>query len=733
MSLITVDQANRVFHLHNQTLSYIFAVEQGGTLSHLYFGGHVDHYHGELRYPRVDRGFSGNLPGSTDRTFSRDTLPKEYSTAGEMDYHLPAAIVRHTDGANALFLVYQGYRIEAGKPKLSGLPAAFVEDEIEAETLTIVLVDQVSQVEFDLQYTIYRDRPVVTRSVQVCNQGDHAVNLEKVASMQIDFTDRQFETITLPGAHANERHPERGSINYGIQTFGSLRGTSSHQMNPFLALVDHTTTEFSGDAYGFNLVYSGNHAFELEKDQLDQLHLMVGINSYNFNWQLKAGATFQTPEVLMVYTNKGLNAMSQAYHHLIRERVVRSEFKNQERPIVVNNWEATFFDFNEAKLKPIVDEAKQLGIEMFVLDDGWFGHRDDDNSSLGDWQVDHRKFPQGLNHFVKYVHEQGLKFGIWLEPEMISYDSKLYQQHPDYLMQVPGRSPSPSRNQYILDLGRQAVRNNIFDQLDQLLKSKQIDYIKWDMNRHLSDIYSVALPPERQGEVYHRYVLGLYELLERLTTAYPHILFEGCSGGGGRFDAGMAYYMPQIWASDNTDAVARLTIQYGTSLAYPISLATAHVSVSPNQQTGRETPMSTRSAVAASGVLGYELDLTQLSSADKQIVQKQVVQYKQIRPLIQFGEFYRLKSPITSNQAAWMFVSPQQDEAIVMVFNLTSYAQPSLTKTKLVGLNPKLNYQNIATKAIFGGDELMQLGFYDPVVYQDYTTKVYHFRAVTEN
>ena len=518
-NLITFDEKNKVFHLHNDQISYLISIEDGGTLSHLYFGKSIKAYHGELRYPRLDRGFSGNLPGSLDRTFSKDSLPQEYSSAGEMDFRTPAMIVRQPDGSNAVFLTYENYQIVPGKPELKGLPHAWVKNKDEAETLIITLKDKFSELRFDLLYTIYRDRSVIVRSTKVRNAGKETVKIEKVASMQMDFVDRDFDMITLPGAHAHERRVERNTVNQGIHVYSSIRGTSSHQMNPFVALVDQDTNEFAGDAYGFAFVYSGNHKFEVEKDPYAQTRIVVGINDYNFSWMLNAQESFQTPEVLMVYSDQGLNKMSQAFHSIIHDRIMRSKYKDQVRPIVVNNWEATYFDFDEDKLKPIVDKAKELGIEMFVLDDGWFGHRDDDNSSLGDWQVFEKKFPHGLAHFANYVHQQGLKFGLWFEPEMISIDSNLYQKHPDYLMHVPGRTPSPARNQYLLDLGRAEVRNNIFDQMKAILDSGKIDYIKWDMNRHLSDIYQADLPADRQGEVYHRYVLGLYNLLKKLLIA----------------------------------------------------------------------------------------------------------------------------------------------------------------------------------------------------------------------
>lgn len=729
-NLITFDEKNKVFHLHNDQISYLISIEDGGTLSHLYFGKSIKAYHGELRYPRLDRGFSGNLPGSLDRTFSKDSLPQEYSSAGEMDFRTPAMIVRQPDGSNAVFLTYENYQIVPGKPELKGLPHAWVKNKDEAETLIITLKDKFSELRFDLLYTIYRDRSVIVRSTKVRNAGKETVKIEKVASMQMDFVDRDFDMITLPGAHVHERRVERNKVNQGIHVYSSIRGTSSHQMNPFVALVDQDTNEFAGDAYGFAFVYSGNHKFEVEKDPYAQTRIVVGINDYNFSWMLNAQESFQTPEVLMVYSDQGLNKMSQAFHSIIHDRIMRSKYKDQVRPIVVNNWEATYFDFDEDKLKPIVDKAKELGIEMFVLDDGWFGHRDDDNSSLGDWQVFEKKFPHGLDHFANYVHQQGLKFGLWFEPEMISIDSNLYQKHPDYLMHVPGRTPSPARNQYLLDLGRAEVRNNIFDQMKAILDSGKIDYIKWDMNRHLSDIYQADLPADRQGEVYHRYVLGLYNLLEKIVDRYPDLLIEGCSGGGGRFDAGMAYYNPQIWASDDSDAIDRLTIQYGTSLVYPQSMMTSHVSVSPNEQNGRITPFKTRGIVAMWGDLGYELDLTKLSEADQNAVAKQVAEYKKIRKITQYGTFYRLKDAQTSNQCVWETVSPDKNEFVLSTVKVMASAQPYFTKTKLVGLDPNKHYEDQTTHQVYGGDELMNLGIYDPVEHGDFMAYQYHFKAI---
>lgn len=727
--LIEFDEKNKVFHLHNDKISYLFGIEEGGYLSHLYFGKRVLGYHGQLRYPRVDRGFSGNLPGSLDRTYSLDSLLQEYSGTGACDYRTPALDLQNEDGSYAVRLVYQGHKITAGKPKLPGLPAAYATDE-EAQTLAVTLKDELTGVTVTLLYTIFKDLAIIARSAKVTNAGSSKVALKKVASMQIDLLRQDMDVISLPGAHANERHLEREKIGQGRKVFESRRGASSHQMNSFIAVLEHKADEFSGDVYGFNLVYSGNHSFEIEKDQFEQTRIVAGINDFNFEWQLDAGESFQTPEVLLAFSSHGLNEMSQNYHQLIREHIVRGKFKHREREILVNNWEATYFDFNEDKLKTIVDEAKEIGIEMFVLDDGWFGKRDNDNTSLGDWSVYAKKFPNGLKHFADYVHAQGLKFGLWFEPEMISHESELYKEHPEYLMQVPERIPSPSRDQYVLDLTQKAVRENIVAQLSALLDEGYIDYIKWDMNRHMSDVYSVALPKEKQGEVYHRYMLGLYEVLETLTTKYPDVLWEGCSGGGGRFDTGYAYYMPQSWTSDNTDALARQTIQYGTSLVYPPSVFTAHVSAVPNHQTGRITPFKTRGAVAMSAVFGYELDLTKLTVEEKQAVKEQVSLYKKIRPLVQFGDFIRLKNPALGDQCAWMFVAKDKSEALVFVFGRLVQAQPTLTKTKLAGLAEAKVYEEVTSKAKATGSELMELGFYDPVVRHDFSAQMYHFKAI---
>ncbi|MCT2910631.1 alpha-galactosidase [Weissella confusa] len=728
-SLISFDAETQSFHLHNDEISYVLGIEDGGVLAHLYFGRRIKKYHGQLKSPRIDRGFSGNLPGSFDRTFSLDAILREYSYEGDGDFRSPALVIRQADGSRSTFFKFQDYSISDGKPGLTGLPATYVLDNSEAQTLTINLVDDVSDLTLAMNYTIYRNRPVVTRSVKIINYGQQTVNIEKIASMMIDLPAGEKEVISLPGGHLNERNINREPITFGTKTFQSRRGTTSHHMNNFIAITNRDTDEFQGEALGLSLAYSGNHKEEVSKDPYGSYRISVGINDDQFDWEIASQDSFQAPEVIMTYSHAGLNGMSHALHDLLQQRMVRSKYKNSPRPILVNNWEATFMDFDEARLLPIVDEAKALGIEMFVLDDGWFGHRDDDMTSLGDWQVLDKKFPQGLQQFADYIHERDLKFGIWLEPEMISIDSKLYQNHPEYMLRVPNRMPIPSRNQYVLDIGRPEVRENIHGQIKALLDTTDIDYVKWDMNRSLADIYANDLSDERQGEVMHRYVLGLYQLLEDLTTEYPDILWEGCSGGGGRIDAGFMYYMPQSWASDNTDAVARMKIQYGTSLGYPTSSFTSHVSETPNQQTGRDTSLQTRGAVAMSSVFGYELDLTQMTPVEKQAVKAQVDQYKDIRQLVQYGRYSRLIDPNKGNRGAWMFVSDDKNEALVFSFKLLSDGQPENEILKLVDLDPNKTYENVVSGDEFGGDELMNAGIYEPNVFEDFSAIIYHFKA----
>ena len=705
MNMITYDQTNQSFHLTNGLISYIFAVREG-ILEHLYFGKAI-HYTGGYRYPAADRSFSPNPPNSQERLFSYDTMMLEYPV-NTGDYRTQALEIDYNDGSNVSDFRYVSYQIVQKKPALSQLPSFY--DEEDSETLIIHLKDTKEAVYLDLSYTIYQNRRVITRSNQLRNDSDVPLYIAKMASATIDFPNREFEMIHLSGSWSREREIVREKVFAGIKAIGSSRGASSHHHNPFMALVDPNADEQKGEIYGTSLVYSGNHEFLVEKDPYQQMRLWLGINPKNFYWQLLPDASFTTPEAVLVFSESGLNQMSQTFHQLIQERLVQSPYKNLDRPILANNWEATFFDFDEEKILKIAEEAKKIGVELFVLDDGWFGHRDDDTSSLGDWIEDRRKLPHGLAALSEKIHQAGLQFGLWFEPEMVSQDSQLFAQHPDWALQVPGRDLSPGRGQYVLDFSRQDVRDYIYKAMKMVLTTVKVDYVKWDMTRNMTEVFSTALAKNQQGEVSHRYVLGLYDFLEKMTQEFPNILFESCSGGGGRFDLGMLAYMPQVWTSDNTDAISRIGIQYGTSLVYPPATMGAHVASVPNHQTGRITSLETRGNVAMSGIFGYELDLTILTEDEKIEMKAQVAFYKTHRRLIQYGNFYRLLNPFEGNEAAWMFVSENKAEALVFYSRTLNQASTPFHTLKLVGLDPNLYYEGEQIKGY--GNELMHLGFY---------------------
>ena len=727
--MITFDENKQVFHLKNEQISYLIQIEEEGYLAHLYYGQALSDYSGHYQFLRSNRSFSPNPAGATARSYSIDTLMLEYPGYGYGDFREPAFNLKLANGSRVTDFRYDRYEILAGKPKLTGLPSTYVKEEKEAETLHIYLKDPVAQLTLRLSYTIYADYSAIIRSTKISNESTTTVEVNQLASQCLDFPNRALDVIHLNGTWAKERQMTREKIEIGTRVFDSKRGSSSHQQNPFVALVEPTTTEFQGEAYGICLVYSGNHETVIQKDAFLQTRVVTGINSFNFGWQLLPGAAFETPEVVSVYSATGLNTMSQTYHDLFNQRLVRGKYQLQERPTLINNWEATYFNFNDEKIYGIVDQAKALGIEMFVLDDGWFGVRDDDNRSLGDWFEYEGKLAKGLAGLADYVHQQGMKFGLWFEPEMISANSELYRQHPEWVLATPNRGKSVSRNQYVLDFSRADVRENIYQQMTAILDRVPIDYIKWDMNRNMTEVYSLLLDPAMQGEVSHRYMLGLYEFLEKLTQNYPEILFESCSGGGGRFDAGFLHYMPQAWTSDNTDAISRLKIQHGTSMVYPISSMGAHVSAVPNHQTNRQTSLAIRGNVAMSGVFGYELDLTQLTADEKAEIKEQVQFYKQHRQLLQFGTFIRLQSPYESNDVAWMFVSKDQKEAMAFYFRPLADAAAPFVTLKFAGLKADGIYQ--WNDQQITGSELMHLGLYvDDSLHGDYATQRFYFKEV---
>ncbi|USB33519.1 alpha-galactosidase [Paenibacillus sp. YPG26] len=721
---VIVQEHTGLFHLQSSGMSYMIQIVDGYPL-HVYWGGRLKH-----------RESLADLLIHTPANAGLDRLPQEYPQYGSGDFRNPAYQSELEDGTRVTELKYEGYRIIKGKPALSGLPSVYTEDDAEAETLELELKDAYSGLQVVLSYTIYADRNVIARSARLNNAGEHNLRLRRALSASVDFLGKDdLEIMYLSGAWAREANIIRKPIHQGETRIDSKRGMSSHQFNPFTALVTPETTEDHGDAYGFSLVYSGSFEAGAEVDSFGSTRVSIGLNSFDFAWQLSPGESFQTPEAVMVYSGQGLGDMSRTYHRLYRTRLCRGKYRDEERPILVNNWEATYFDFNADKLVSIAEEGVKLGIELFVLDDGWFGKRDSDNSSLGDWYEDRRKLPDGLADVARRVNEQGLKFGLWFEPEMISPDSELYRRHPDWCLHVPGRRRSEARWQLVLDYTRQEVRDYIYDSLSAIFTSVPVAYVKWDMNRALTEIGSVALPPERQAETAHRYVLGLYELLDRITTAFPDILFESCSSGGGRFDPGMLHYMPQTWTSDNTDAVERLKIQYGTSLVYPVSAIGAHVSAVPNHQVGRITPLEFRGDVAMSGNFGYELDLTKFTEEEKETVKRQVSAYKEIRGLVQKGDLYRLKSPFEGNESAWMIVSENQEEAIAYYFQVMAVPNAPKRSLRLAGLNPELEYEvqsgHSGETSIHGGDRLMQLGL--PLAYEqkDYESGWFRLRAVT--
>jgi len=667
-----------------------------------------------------------------DWNFSLDMLPQEYPGFGTGDFRTPAFQIMQEDGSTTCDLRYHSYRIIQGKPKLEGLPAIYTESDDEAETLEIELKDTLIDLRVILSYSVFDQWNAITRSVKIVNLDRQKVKLLQAASMSLDFDDADYEMLHLSGVWVNERNIHRRPLFKGNQSIESKRGASSPQHNPFLALLRKDVGEQYGDVYGINLVYSGNFFANVEVDQYDTARVTMGINPFDFSWLLEPGEAFQTPEAVMVYSGEGLGGMSRVYHKLYRTRLCRGEQRDMERPMLVNNWEGTYFDFTADKIEQIAAKGSEIGVELLVLDDGWFGKRNDDKSSLGDWFVNRDKLPDGLDDWAGRINQLGLQFGLWFEPEMVSEDSELYRNHPDWCIHVKSRRRTTSRSQLVLDFSRKEVCDAIVEQLSDILGSTPIVYVKWDMNRHMTEIGSAALPPERQRETSHRYILGFYNVLERLTSAFPHVLFESCSSGGGRFDPGMLYYMPQIWARDNTDAISRLKIQYGTSIVYPSNTIGAHVTESPSHLLNRSASHETRGNVAYCGTFGYELYLTKFTEEEKEIAKEQVAFYKENRRLIQFGDLYRLLSPFEGNEAAWMIVSEDRSEAIVSYFHVLAQPNCGFRSVRLQGLEANADYELLESGQVFGGDELMSVGLRVPVqlTRRDFTSIVWRLRKL---
>lgn len=721
MSII-ISQDRRLFTLHTRTSTYQMKVDAYGFLLHLYYGPRVEDADFSYLLQYRDRGFSGN-PADVypDRRISTDTMPLEFSCCGNGDFRESCLEIINGDGSNSVDLRFDRFRILPGKPMISGLPATYASDE-EADTLEITLRDRVSGICAVLQYCVVESGDFITRRVRIINEGTLSVVLLRALSCCLDFMQNGArELITFYGRHAGERTMEREQLRHGKKRIDSSRGASSLHYNPVIILCDADTTETAGECFGMMLVYSGSFLAQAELDQICQTRLVMGINPQGFQWALKSGDFFDTPEVVLGFSGDGLDALSNRFHAMVNNHLIRGPYKNVRRPVLINNWEATYFDFNDHKLVEIAKQAKELGVELFVLDDGWFGDRNGDTCSLGDWYVNPQKLRGGLSVLSEKIHDMGMKFGIWLEPEMISLDSNLYRAHPDWMMAIPGRPPVSSRCQFVLDMSRPEVIDYLFSSICRILDEGRIDYVKWDMNRNISDVWSNACSSNRQGEVLHRYMLGVYALLDKVLSAFPNLLLETCSGGGGRFDAGMLYYSPQIWCSDNTDPIERLSIQYGTSFAYPCASVGAHVSASPNHQTGRTTPLNTRGIVAMSGTFGYELDPSKLSDKEKEEIKEQISIYKDNWKLFAQGSYHRLTgNPHSTDFCAWMHVSQNRESAVVSYVFKSTTANAPVTYLRLRGLNPEMVYSVSTMGAAFSGKALMSAGLSLPEPRGDY-------------
>ena len=708
---ITFNETTRIFTLTTAHTTYQMQADAQGYLLHLYYGARTA---GEMDYllNYGDRGFSGN-PNSagSDRTYSLDALPQEYPSLGTGDFRNYALNIENADGSQCCNPVYITHEIAAGKYTLKGLPFVRAEEN-EAETLKIILEDPVTKVELHLLYGVLEKEDIITRSVIIKNAGKAPVTVKKAQSACLDFLHGDYDLIKFYGRHAMERNMERMPVSHESTRIGSRRGTSSHQYNPGVILAGKNTNEDSGSCYGMLFVYSGNFLVEAEKDQYDQTRIQMGLIDELFAYPLEAGAEFIAPEVILSYTNKGLSRLSQQYHHCIMNHICQGKYVHANRPVLINSWEAAYFDFTGDTIVELAKEAKALGIDMVVMDDGWFGKRNDDNSSLGDWYVNEEKLGGTLTKLIERVNAEGVKFGIWIEPEMVSEDSDLYREHPEWAITIPGRKPVRSRNQLVLDFSRKEVRDDIFKRICAVLDQGNVEYIKWDMNRSLADIYA--------PNVTYDYVLGVYDFLEKLTNRYPDILIEGCSGGGGRFDAGMLYYTPQIWCSDNTDAINRTRIQYGTSFFYPVAAMGSHVSAVPNHQTGRVTSMHTRGVAAMSGTFGYELNPALLNAKEKAEIRAQLAQYREYQELIREGDYYRLSNPFQDNFAAWMVVSDDRSKALVSVIRLTAEANPPAAYVTLKGMEEDAFYREKTTGKVYPGAALMEAGILLPAAVSEY-------------
>ncbi|MDE6900797.1 MAG: alpha-galactosidase [Oscillospiraceae bacterium] len=726
---IYYNQEERVFRLDTPGSTYLISiVDEEGFLCHTYYG---------RRIPDDNMGYLLRLPaGGTDfRNNGRQAdlmgrLPAEYPGHGLGDFRESCLQAETPEGYRSCGLTYLSHKIYSGKPALPGLPATYGGEE-DCATLELRCHDRYLDLEVSLLYTAFEKLDVICRSARIENRGGKPVTLTAALSACLDMDNKDFDLITLHGSWAYERMVSRRPVAWGRQGAGSLQGISSAEEHPFLALAEHTATQDQGQVYAMHLVYSGNFLAQVEMSQQEQLRAVIGIHPRDFAWRLAPGESFQTPEAVLAYSCTGLDGMTHALHDLYRNHLTRGPWKDKPRPSLVNNWEATYFKFDTEKLLDIARTAAGRGIEMLVLDDGWFGCRDTDTNSLGDWVVNEKKLPGGLKYLADEVNKLGMKFGLWVEPEMVCPDSNLFRAHPDYALQIPGRPPMLSRTQLVLDLSRKEVRDCIYDQLRKVLSSANIEYVKWDMNRPLTDVASFCLEGERQGELFHRYVLGVYELQERMLTDFPHLLLENCASGGGRFDPGMLYYSPQIWTSDNTDAVDRLRIQEGTALIYPLSTMGAHVAACPSHTNGRSTPFETRGLVSLPGCFGYELDLTKLTEEELAMIPGQLENYRKYGPVFHDGDYYRLAS-YGENQEydALMAVTKDKKTAVIDYVHVMSRQRRRDVLLPLRGLDEEKRYRSSETGEIRSGAGWMYGGLLLPNMKGDFLGKLIVLEAV---
>ena len=721
-----------VFTLQTKNSTYQMKVSEHGHLLHIYYGARITDADVSYLIPKVIRSHESNPDeAGKDRIYSLCAYPQEFSSNDAGDYRIPSIELVNPDGSYAFVGKYKSHKIYRGKYALNTLPTVYANENEDVETLEIVLEDTVTHVSVKLLYGVFADKDVITRSAVLINGSDGDICLQKFMSASLDFMTSDFDMIELFGHHYYERQTERRPLTHGISEIGSFRGSSGHFHNPFAIICDRDTDEDRGNAYGFCLMYSGNFVFGAEVDGYSQTRIAMGIHPKQFEFHIAQGECFEAPEVVMSYSGNGLSTLSHSFHDIFRENACKSKFVHSQRPVLINSWEPFYFTFNSETLISTAETSKKLGVDMFVLDDGWFGERNDGTAGLGDWVANEKKLPGGIPALADKIHAMGMSFGLWFEPEMVNENSDLYRAHPDWCLRVPNRAPSRSRHQLCLDLSRPDVCDYLIKAVNAVLDAGGVDYVKWDYNRYVCDVYSAYYPADRQGEIYHRYILGLYKILDGIIKTHPDILFEGCSGGGGRFDGAMLTYFPQIWCSDNTDAPSRLTIQYGTSFAYPVSTMGAHVSACPNKKTKRTVPLKTRAITAMHGTFGYELDPAKMTEAEMAECAEYSDFYRSHRDLICYGDYYRLSSPYDDSIfTAWEFVSKDRSEALVCAVTESISIMDKNCFVRIRGLDTDAMYKIEQTEQTLSGAALHNIGILLPHTQPQYTAFVFELKKV---